>query len=107
LNNKIINKNKEIKILPYILSTSKNEGKIKSNKLISLTENNVESIKNLEEIKKVKFVKKSLNKDNENNDNNIQKKHEHKIFMTKLSNLKTFSKKNNLDNIFKIINKKK
>ena len=27
--------------------------------------------------------------------------------MTKLSNLKTFSKKNNLDNIFKIINKKK
>jgi hypothetical protein len=60
LDNRIINKKKEIKILPCILSPIKTEGKTKSNKLISLTENNVESLKNLEEIKKVKFIKKSL-----------------------------------------------
>lgn len=111
LNNRIINKKKEIKILPCILSPSKTEGKIKSNKLISLTENNVDSLKNLEEIKKVKFIRKSMNKEKENNDNNNQKNNqnnnEHKIFMTKLSNLKTISKKNNLYNFFKNTNKKK
>ena len=110
LNNKIINKNKEIKLLPYILSPSKNEGKIKSNKLISLTENNVESIKNLEEIKKVKFVKKSLkkeNNDNNNNNQNNQNNNELKIFMMKLSNLKKLSKKNSIHNYFKNTNKKK
>ena len=103
LNNRIINKKQEIKKLPCILSPKKFEGKINSNKLISLTENNVESKKNLEEIKKVKFVNNPLKKDNENNENN----NENKIFITKLSNLKTFSRKNNLHNYFKNSNKKK
>lgn len=107
LNNKIINKKKEIKILPCILSPTKSESKNKSNKLISLTENNVESIKNLGEIKKVKFVKTSLNKEDENDDNNTHNNNEPKIFMTKLNNLKTLSKKNNLYSYFKNTNRKK
>lgn len=107
LNNRIINKKKEIKILPCILSPTKNESKNKSNKLISLTENNVESPKNIEEIKKVKFFKNSLNKENKNDENSNQNNNEHKIFVTKLSNLKTISKKNKLYSYFKNTNKKK
>ena len=102
LNNRIINKNKEIKMFPGILSPNKIKGKTESNKLISLTENNVESLKNLEEIKNIKFVNNSLEKDNENNEKN----NEHKILITKC-NLKTLSNKNNLHNDFKNTNKKK